>query len=84
MKIKMKTIFALFMLFLIIFSISIQYNMRNYIETAQEDIKTRTVNLKQAGFWSNFTFIHIILLGPFSEPEKQTPSFLSEVPSEGQ
>ncbi|TET61278.1 MAG: hypothetical protein E3J52_01825, partial [Promethearchaeota archaeon] len=59
MKIKMRNIFAFLMLFLIIFSISAQYNMKNCIETAQEDLKIRTPNLKQAGFWNNFTFIHI-------------------------
>ena len=33
--------------------------MKNCIETAQEDLKIRTPNLKQAGFWNNFTFIHV-------------------------
>jgi len=59
MKIKMKHIFTFLMLFLIIFSISTQNNMRNSIETAQEDLKDKTTNLNQAGFWNNFTFIHI-------------------------
>ncbi len=55
----MKNIFAFLMLFLIIFSISNQNNMKNCIEPAQEDLKIRTFNLKSAGFWNNFTFIHI-------------------------
>jgi parallel beta-helix repeat protein len=59
MKIKMKHIFTFLMLFLIIFSISTQNNVKNGIETAQEDLKDRPSNLKQAGFWNNFTFIHI-------------------------
>jgi parallel beta-helix repeat protein len=59
MKIKMKTILAFLTLVLIIFSISAQINMINGSEPAQEDIKSRTSNLKQAGFWNNFTFIHI-------------------------
>ena len=59
MKIKMKTIFGFLMLFLIMFSISTQNNMRSSIETAQEDLEIRTFNLKEAGFWNNFTFIHI-------------------------
>jgi len=57
MKIKMKHIFAFLILFLIMFSISTQNN--NYNETAQKDLTDRTFNLKSAGFWSNFTFIHI-------------------------
>ena len=59
MKIKMKSIFSFLMLFLIIFSISTQNNTNNYNETVQEDLKIRTPNLKSAGFWTNFTFIHI-------------------------
>jgi len=59
MKINMKHIFAFLMLFLIIFSISIQNNMNNYNEPCQEDLKIRTFNLKSAGYWNNFTFIHI-------------------------
>ena len=55
----MKTIFGFLMLFLIMFSISTQNNMRSSIETAQEDLEIRTFNLKEAGFWNNFTFIHI-------------------------
>ncbi|MHA1477292.1 MAG: hypothetical protein ACTSPU_03745, partial [Promethearchaeota archaeon] len=59
MKIKMKHIFTFLMLFLIIFAISTQNNVKNGIETAQEDLKDRPYDLKQAGFWNNFTFIHI-------------------------
>ncbi|MHA2394326.1 MAG: right-handed parallel beta-helix repeat-containing protein [Promethearchaeota archaeon] len=33
--------------------------MKNCIEPAQEDLEFRRSNLKQAGFWNNFTFIHI-------------------------
>ncbi|MBY8987388.1 MAG: right-handed parallel beta-helix repeat-containing protein [Candidatus Lokiarchaeota archaeon] len=59
MKIKMKHIFTFLMLFLIIFSISTQNNLKNSIENVQEDLQDRTTNLNQAGFWNNFTFIHI-------------------------
>ncbi len=59
MKIKKKHIFAFLMLFLIMFSISTQNSMKSSIETAQEDLEIRTFNLKQAGFWNNFTYIHI-------------------------
>jgi len=59
MKIKTKHIFTFLMLFLIIFAISTQNNVKNGIETAQEDLKDRPYDLKQAGFWNNFTFIHI-------------------------
>ncbi|MFX0180918.1 MAG: NosD domain-containing protein [Candidatus Hodarchaeota archaeon] len=60
MKAKMNNVFTFFMLFLIIFSIStIQNNMKNSIESAQEDLKIRPFNLKPAGFWNNFTFIYI-------------------------
>jgi len=59
MKIKKKHIFAFLMLFLIVFSISTQNNMKSSIETAQEDLEIRTFTLKQAGFWNNFTYIHI-------------------------
>ena len=55
----MKHIFTFLMLFLIIFAISTQNNVKNGIETAQEDLKDRPYDLKQAGFWNNFTFIHI-------------------------
>jgi parallel beta-helix repeat protein len=59
MKIKMKNIIAFSMVFLIIFSISIQHNVNNYIEPHQENFERRTPYLKLAGFWNNFTFIHI-------------------------
>ncbi|MFX1446653.1 MAG: nitrous oxide reductase family maturation protein NosD [Promethearchaeota archaeon] len=59
MKKRMKDIYAFLMLFLIIFSISTHYNLKNSIETSQEDFKDRITNLKLTGFWSNFTFIHI-------------------------
>jgi len=59
MKIKMRDIFAFLMLFLIVFSMSTQNNMKSSIETAQEDLEIRTFTLKQAGFWNNFTYIHI-------------------------
>lgn len=56
MTIKMKNRLVCLMLFLMIFSISIHYN---YFEPAQEELKIRTPSLKPAGFWNNFTFIHI-------------------------
>ena len=55
----MKHIFAFLMVFLIIFSISIQNNSNNYNGTVQKDLKIDTFNLKSSGFWNNFTFIHI-------------------------
>ncbi|MFW9819694.1 MAG: NosD domain-containing protein [Candidatus Thorarchaeota archaeon] len=59
MKTKMKLGFAFIMLFLIIISISSQIKILNYIETTNEDLEIRRFNLKQAGFWNNFTYIHI-------------------------
>ncbi|MFW9866782.1 MAG: right-handed parallel beta-helix repeat-containing protein, partial [Candidatus Thorarchaeota archaeon] len=59
MKIKIKNIFTFLLLTLIIFSISTHLTTKNRIETTQADLKNRTFNLKQAGFWNNFTFIHI-------------------------
>ena len=47
------------MLFLVIFSISAQNNFKSGNETAQEDLNFGSFNLKSAGFWNNFTFIHI-------------------------
>ena len=59
MKIKKKNIFGIVALFLIILSIFTQINMKNYIETSHDDLEFGTTNLKTAGFWNNFTFIHI-------------------------
>jgi len=33
--------------------------MENFVETAQEHLRIREFHLKPAGFWNNFTFIHI-------------------------
>ncbi|MFW9782927.1 MAG: nitrous oxide reductase family maturation protein NosD [Candidatus Heimdallarchaeota archaeon] len=59
MRTKGKGIFAFLVFFLLIFSITSQNNLKDGIETMQEDLKIRTYNLKPAGFWNNFTFIHI-------------------------
>jgi parallel beta-helix repeat protein len=59
MKTKMKMLFTFLILVLMIFTISNQINIRNRIDTAQENLEIRTPNLKLAGFWDNFTFIHI-------------------------
>ena len=59
MKKKTKHIFTFLTLFLVILSMSTQTNVKNSIEPSQEDTKDGITNLKQAGFWSNFTFIHI-------------------------
>ncbi|MHA1916137.1 MAG: right-handed parallel beta-helix repeat-containing protein, partial [Promethearchaeota archaeon] len=59
MKIRMKKSFVFSVLFLIMFSISIQHVMKNTIEPGQEDLPVRNPDLKQAGYWNNFTFIHI-------------------------
>ena len=59
MKIKRKYIFTFLMLFLVIFSISAQNNFKSGNETAQENLIQKPFNLKTAGFWNNFTFIHI-------------------------
>jgi len=42
-----------------IFSISTQTNVKNSIETTQEDFKIKKTHLKTSGFWNNFTFIHV-------------------------
>ncbi|MGB5912569.1 MAG: NosD domain-containing protein [Promethearchaeia archaeon] len=57
MKARMRNVFTFLILFLIIFTITTQNE--NCIETAQADLKVRPFNLKSAGFWNNFTFIHI-------------------------
>jgi parallel beta-helix repeat protein len=59
MKTKWKTLFTFLMLFLIVFTISTHINIKNHIDTTHEDLSSRTLNLKKAGFWDNFTFIHI-------------------------
>jgi len=59
MKTKMKMFFTSLMLFLMIFTISSQVNIEKRIDTIEENLKIRTPNLKLAGFWDNFTFIHI-------------------------
>ncbi|MHA1931680.1 MAG: right-handed parallel beta-helix repeat-containing protein [Promethearchaeota archaeon] len=56
MTTKMKTRFAWLMLFLMIFSIPI---IHNYFEPTHEESKIRAPSLKPAGFWNNFTYIHI-------------------------
>ncbi|MFX1357920.1 MAG: nitrous oxide reductase family maturation protein NosD [Promethearchaeota archaeon] len=55
----MKPFIAFLILFLTIFTISIQINIEDPNDTAQENLKIRTPNLKLAGYWDNFTFIHI-------------------------
>ena len=57
MNAKMRNVFTFLILFLIIFTITTQNENCN--ETAQADLKVRPFNLKPAGFWNNFTFIHI-------------------------
>ncbi|MFX0041115.1 MAG: hypothetical protein ACFFAB_17380, partial [Candidatus Heimdallarchaeota archaeon] len=52
----MKKSFACLMLFLMIFLIPIHHN---YSEPTHEELKIRTTSLKPAGFWNNFTYIHI-------------------------
>lgn len=59
MKIKVKSFFVFFMLFLLIFCISPQKNLKDGVKTTQEDLNFRSFNLKSAGYWNNFTFIHI-------------------------
>ena len=59
MKIEKSIIFTCFMLFLLIFTVSNQININDNHETTQEDQQNRATNLKRAGFWNNFTFIHI-------------------------
>ncbi|MFX1355265.1 MAG: hypothetical protein ACFFGP_15025, partial [Promethearchaeota archaeon] len=59
MKTRMKSIFSFLMLILIIFSISTQIDIDNFIETSQEDLKIREFNLESAEFWNNFRYIHI-------------------------
>ena len=56
MTIKMKSRIACLMLFLMVFSIPMTHK---YFEPAHEELKIRTPSLKPAGFWNNFTFIHI-------------------------
>jgi parallel beta-helix repeat protein len=59
MKIKITHGIMFLMLFLIISSVSLQSNMIDSTETTQEDLQERLFNLKTAGFWNNYTFIHI-------------------------
>ncbi|MFX0010141.1 MAG: hypothetical protein ACFE9R_07495, partial [Candidatus Hermodarchaeota archaeon] len=56
MTIKQKISFTGLLLFLMIFSIPIQ---QNYFKPSHEELKISTPRLKPAGFWNNFTFIHI-------------------------
>ncbi|MFX1497101.1 MAG: nitrous oxide reductase family maturation protein NosD [Promethearchaeota archaeon] len=59
METRKKSVLTILMLFVIMFSISIQNNIKNCGETGQKDLKSRVFNLKSAGYWNNFTFIHI-------------------------
>ena len=56
---KVTSSFIFFMLFVLIFSIFTRINTQGNSGTAKEDVNTDLYNLKQAGFWNNFTFIHI-------------------------
>ena len=47
------------MLFLLIFSIATRINTQGSSGIVKENVNTDLYNLKQAGFWNNFTFIHI-------------------------
>ncbi|MFX0007010.1 MAG: nitrous oxide reductase family maturation protein NosD [Candidatus Hermodarchaeota archaeon] len=58
MKIKLKNVIAFLLLFFVVFSISTQINIKNCNEPTQGEIGIRRLNLKQAGSWNNFTFIH--------------------------
>lgn len=59
MKIKKRITFTCLMLFLVISAISIQNNFQNSVDTPKEDLNIRPRELRNAGFWNNFTFIHI-------------------------
>ncbi|MFX1323700.1 MAG: nitrous oxide reductase family maturation protein NosD [Promethearchaeota archaeon] len=59
MKKKATEYFTFLILFLIIFSIYSQINRYNTTEITQEALKDKVINLKQADYWNNFTFIHI-------------------------
>ena len=59
MKTEKRVIFTCLMLVLVISVISIQNNFQNSVDTTREDLKFRPLNLRSAGFWNNFTFIHI-------------------------
>ena len=56
---KVTSSFIFFMLFLLIFSIATRINTQGSSGIVKEDVNTDLYNLKQAGFWNNFTFIHI-------------------------
>ncbi|MFW9949840.1 MAG: nitrous oxide reductase family maturation protein NosD, partial [Candidatus Thorarchaeota archaeon] len=59
MKIKRINGFTFLLLFLLLFSIFNQNNIKNSTNSTEEDLKNGFTSLKQAGFWNNFTFIHI-------------------------
>ncbi|MFX0010529.1 MAG: nitrous oxide reductase family maturation protein NosD, partial [Candidatus Hermodarchaeota archaeon] len=59
MKREKRYVFTCLMLILIVFSIAIQNNIKSFDETTQADLRGNIYNLKNAGFWNNFTFIHI-------------------------
>ncbi|MFW9824605.1 MAG: hypothetical protein ACFFE4_16805, partial [Candidatus Thorarchaeota archaeon] len=59
MKKKAIEYFTFSILFLMIFSIYSQINTYNITEITQEELKDKVIDLKQAGYWNNFTFIHI-------------------------
>lgn len=59
MKTKENKIFTFLLLFLIGFSIFNLYFMRDSTGTTHLDLEPGTYNLKQAGFWNDFIFIHI-------------------------
>ena len=61
MKNKLNQIFTLLMLILLIFSISSIINNKNAVESemSKENNEGLTHSIQSAGFWNNFTFIHI-------------------------
>jgi parallel beta-helix repeat protein len=56
MTLKMRNRFGWLILILIVFSIPLQ---RNFTKLDYRESEIRTPSLKSAGFWNNFTFIHI-------------------------
>ncbi|MFX0077313.1 MAG: nitrous oxide reductase family maturation protein NosD, partial [Candidatus Hermodarchaeota archaeon] len=59
MKIEKRTTFTCLILVLIIFSMSIQNNDKNSDDLTRQSLNIRPSDLRSAGFWNNFTFIHI-------------------------
>jgi parallel beta-helix repeat protein len=55
----MRTIFQTLILSLLFLSIANLISTKNWVETDQKDFINEPNNLKQAGFWNNFTFLHI-------------------------